>query len=73
MYCYQANLLYILIEILPLNDSREAAFSIKNLPNIFINIILVNSGTYLYNHFTSVSINLLNQNTTSLIFQFYNI
>lgn len=53
--------------MLPLNESRQAPFSIKNLPIIFLNILLLNSGTYLYNHFTSVSINLLNQNTTGLI------
>ena len=56
-----------------LNESREAPFSIKNLSIIFLNLLLLNSGTYLYNHFTSVSINLLNQNTTGLIFQVYNI
>lgn len=59
--------------MLPLNESREAPFSIKNLPIIFLNILLLNSGTYLYNHFTFVIINLLNQNPTGLIFQVYNI
>ena len=59
--------------MLPLNESREAPFSIKNLSIIFLNLLLLNSGTYLYNYFTSVSIKLLNQNTTNLIFQFYNI
>lgn len=59
--------------MLPLNESREAPFSIKNLSIIFLNLLLLNSRTYLYNHFTSVSINLLNQNTTGLIFQVYNI
>ncbi len=59
--------------MLPLNESREAPFSIKNLSIIFLNLLLLNSGTYLYNYFTSVSINLLNQNTTGLIFQVYNI
>lgn len=59
--------------MLPLNESREAPFSIKNLPIIFLNILLLNSGTYLYNHFTFVIIDLLNQNPTALIFQVYNI
>ena len=59
--------------MLPLNESREAPFSIKNLSIIFLNLLLLNSGTYLYNHFTSVSIKLLNQNTTGFIFQVYNI
>lgn len=59
--------------MLPLNESREAPFSIKNLSIIFLNLLLLNSGTYLYNHFTFVSINLLNQNPIGLIFQVYNI